>query len=246
MWSKLGPEIRRVVLAILAAGAIIFTVQIFEIFWYYVVQGVKLKVETQPFSLEREMFLGKILVIGDSTGAGTGASNPKETIAGFLAEEGFFVKNKAEWGAMTDEIIEQLKGEKKDEYDLVLIFTGGNDILWFYDLDKTVLNLEKTLKRVKEVGRVAVVIPPGNVGLAPMFKEPVGLLYTRRTKFIRSEFMRVAEENGAIYVDLFTDNLEEIFSGEPLKYFASDLLHPSSEGYKVWYKKIKEALNGDN
>jgi len=232
-------------LAILAAGAIIFAVQIFEIIWYYGVQGVKLKAETQAFSLEREVSLGKILIIGDSTGAGTGANSSKETIAGFLAEEGFFVKNKAEWGAMTEEIVGQLKGEEKKNYDLVLIFTGGNDILWFYDLDKTVLNLEKTLEKAKEVGRRVAIVPPGNVGLAPMFKEPVGLLYTRRTKFVRSEFMKVAKEKGAIYVDLFTDNLEELFSGEPLKYFASDLLHPSSEGYKVWYEKLKEALNGE-
>jgi lysophospholipase L1-like esterase len=219
MWSKLGPDARRISLAILAAGAIIFAVQIFEIFWYYGVQGVKLKAETQPFSLEREVAEGKILIVGDSTGAGTGASKPEETIAGFLAEDGFFVKNKAKWGAMTEEIAEQLRNEEKNKYDLILIFTGGNDILWFSDLDRTVLNLEDILKKAKEIGKKVIVIPPGNVGLAPMFKEPVGLLYTRRTRFVRAEFMKKAEENGAIYVDLFTENLEEIFSGEPFKYF---------------------------
>lgn len=243
MWSKLGSGTKRIVYAILAAGALVFAVQFFEICWYYGYQGEKTREKTLAFSMDwGESDRGKVLIVGDSTGAGTGAESPRKTIAGFLVDDGYSVKNLSKWGAMTSGVLKQLESERGNHYDKVLIFTGGNDIIWFYDLDKTFLNLKEILEKAKEMADEVIVVPPGNVGLAPMFKEPIGLLYERRTRTVREKFIAEAEKEGAIYVDLFTESLDELFSGDPLKYFSPDLLHPSSEGYLVWYEKIKEKI----
>ena len=240
MWSRLSPKIRGIATAIVAAAAVLIVVQIMEIVWYGL-QDYKLKEASVSFSSEKGV-LGKVLIVGDSTGVGVGATRPEESIAGLLNKDGYAVKNLAEWGALTKETLVQIKKEEGNKYDLVFVFTGGNDIIWMRDLKKTALYFQDVLDEAKNIGRKVVVMPPGNVGLAPVFKEPIGLLYASRTAFIREFFIREARESGAVYVDLFTNSLEELFEGDSERYFAADFFHPNSEGYRIWYQKLKEQV----
>jgi len=44
------------------------------------------------------------------------------------------------------------------------------------------------------------------------------------------------------YINLFTPTTEDPFIKEPEIYLSADGLHPSSEGYKLWFEKIKLEL----
>jgi hypothetical protein len=72
-----------------------------------------------------------VLVVGDSTGVGTGATTPAASIAGLLgaAFPHVSVVNLAVNGARTLDVIMQLAGAAPGRYDLVLVHAGGNDVL---------------------------------------------------------------------------------------------------------------------
>jgi lysophospholipase L1-like esterase len=46
---------------------------------------------------------------------------------------------------------------------------------------------------------------------------------------------RLAPELGVIFVDLFTHPKGEAFTKEPKRYYCPDGLHPSGEGYALWF-----------
>ena len=243
MWSRLSAKTKSLALGVIIIFTMIALVQMGEIIWYgsYCLNLKKTTVSFSGGVAEK----GNILIIGDSTGVGVGADKPEDSIAGFLVEDGFKVKNLSEDGAITKEVFKQIENENVIEgkkYDLVLIFSGGNDIMWFSNLNETILFFDKILDKAKEIGKKVVVMPPGNVGLAPIFREPVGLVFTNRTSFMREFFMKISEEKGVLYVDLFANKLEELFLDSPLDYFAQDLIHPSSKGYELWYLKMRDKL----
>jgi len=49
---------------------------------------------------------------------------------------------------------------------------------------------------------------------------------------------RLAPELGVIFVDLFTDPKGEAFIKEPKRYYCPDGLHPSGEGYALWFAAL--------
>ena len=50
-----------------------------------------------------------------------------------------------------------------------------------------------------------------------------------------------------IYVDLLAAKVSDLFLTDIGRYYSADLLHPSGEGYAVWYAEMKKVLeqNGD-
>jgi lysophospholipase L1-like esterase len=54
--------------------------------------------------------------------------------------------------------------------------------------------------------------------------------------------METAKEYGVHYVDLFVEPDEDVFVREPKKYTAFDGLHPTADGYAVWYTKLQVVL----
>lgn len=235
-------RIRNIFRGLLIVLGMLVLVQAGELVWYGG-QVWRLKQAMEPFSyIQPNEEAMTVLILGDSTGVGVGADFPRETIAGLLEQDGASVVNKARAGDYTYEILDQINELDGEYYDLVLIFVGGNDVLWFENLDKAAEDLKEVLRAAHYLGERIVLLPPGNLGLAPLFRDPIGWLYSGRTWEARQKFMQVASESGVVYLDLFTNSLRELFTDEPRKYFAADLLHPSSEGYRIWYEKIKRTL----
>jgi lysophospholipase L1-like esterase len=83
------------------------------------------------------------------------------------------------------------------------------------------------------------------VGLSPAFFPPVSWIYTWRTRSARAAFMEAAKDHGAQYVDLFRERGQGIFEDDPPRYYAPDFLHPSGDGYAVWYREIRRQTDLD-
>lgn len=184
-----------------------------------------------------------VLVVGDSTGVGTGAACPEESIAGRLAAAfpDISIVNRARNGAKTFDAILQLVDEGDGRYDLVLIHVGGNDVLRNTPLRALVPQVDALLRLAQRLSRNVVVTTLPNLGLLPMFFPPLSWLLSRRSRVVSSLFAQAAKRHDAHYVDFFHPRATDQFSRRSVRYFACDGLHPSSELYRYIYETLIEA-----
>jgi len=89
----------------------------------------------------------KILVLGDSTGVGTGAGNPKDSTAGRLGRDypNADIENISQNGLRLDGAVQKLENIKNEKFDLILIQIGANDITHFTKSKDTKERLSKLL-----------------------------------------------------------------------------------------------------
>ena len=205
-------------------------------------RGVQIAEKSRPFELRNSEAKQRILVVGDSTGVGTGAARPEESVAGRIAEEfpGVEIINLAMNGAKAKDVLLQLDSIGKEGFEIVLVKVGGNDILGFTNLDELKNTIRQVLTKARQKGENALFISTGNVGLAPAFFPPISWIYTARTRKARAVFMDISRELGIQYVDMFREKGDELFLGDPDRYYTPDYLHPSSEGYRVWYEELRK------
>jgi lysophospholipase L1-like esterase len=231
---------RSLIMAILI-GAAALGICKFAMLGVRVRRGAKIAGASRPFERINPTAAHRILVVGDSTGVGTGASRPEDSVAGRIASEfpGTEVVNLARNGARATDAIIQLESVAAREFDVALVQVGGNDILRFTGLGKLRSAIGQVLAKAREKGRTVIFIGPGNSGLSPAFFPPLSWIYTGRTRRARTLFMDASAKTGARYVDLFRERDNRIFPGDPDRYYSPDRFHPCSEGYRVWYEEMK-------
>lgn len=202
----------------------------------------KLVREAQGFEREGGAPGPSLLVLGDSTAVGVGAASPKESVAGRLAEalDAGYVENRARSGALVADLASQIEKASRAEYDVVLIQIGGNNIIRFHSPKAQAKLLEDALLKLPPAKRIYL-MSAGNVGAATLFPRALRSLYTPLTRSYHRAFGEVAARRRATYVDLYEAPQLDPFIREPGRYLAADGLHPSSEGYGLWFMKLKES-----
>jgi lysophospholipase L1-like esterase len=218
---------------------------------YIVVRGAMFYSETQAGSeLARRAVAFQsdhpgttLLVLGDSTGVGVGASQSEDSIPARMAEALSIgtVENRAVSGAQVHDLAAQIAAAKLPQYDYILILIGGNDIIRFHDASSTSALLREELQKLSKSKRVLIVCA-ANVGGAMIFPLPLRWYYERLNLQYHARFAEVASSLGYTYVNLYRPKSEDVFVQEPERYTAKDRLHPSSEGYRVWWERIKKTL----
>jgi lysophospholipase L1-like esterase len=187
----------------------------------------------------------RYLFVGESTGVGTGALRPEESVAGRLGSAllSAHIDNVSENGARITDAQAQLErlGENVS-YDAIVLLIGGNDILNFTSSKKVTESIRTLMHSAKARAGYVYLMTTGDVGNAPAFGPILSSLYSARSKELREVFIEEAKRSGVIYVDLFMPKASDPFYLEPRKYHAADGVHPSSEGYGVWYGKLREAM----
>lgn len=221
----------------------------FEIglFVFRVNTGRGLAKASVPFEVRVKEASRRVLVIGDSTGVGTGASDSADSVAGRIARDypGTEIVNRAQDGAKVEDIPEQLKDFRNGEFDLVLLQVGGNDIIRFTDLDRLNDAITEVLHLSGDKGGKVIFMSTGNVGLAPVFFPPVNWIYSWRTRKVRAIFMAVSCREKIEYIDLFKERDKDPFLRDSATFYAADTLHPGSEGYRLWYEELKRQSSID-
>lgn len=201
--------------------------------------GDELAEQAVPFARDGKPQAPKVLVVGDSTGVGTGAARPEESIAGLLgaAHPELTIVNRARNGARTLDAIVQLLEEGDARYDLVLMHIGGNDVLRGTAVRALEPQVEALLLCARRLSRNVVVTTLPNLGLLPMFFPPLSWWFSRRSRVVCAMFAGAAERHGVHYVDFFHPDETEHFCRRST-YFASDGLHPSSALYRHIYETM--------
>ena len=210
-------------------------------------RSLMLVIEAQPYERHIEG-APTILVVGDSTAYGTGASDQEESIAGRIGSDfkDYTILNRGKNGQKIQGLLDSVTKEGiPEDTKLMVIQIGANDILQFTDLDLVRTDLDTLLALAKERVPHVIVMTSGNVGGASAFA-PYGsersLRYHDQTLKIREIFMSLSAQHGVVYIDLYQEPEEDVFIQEPQVYMADDGLHPSGEGYGVWYKTLYPAL----
>lgn len=190
----------------------------------------------------------RVLFAGESTGVGTGASRPQESVAGRLGADTLdaTIENISKNGARMSDLLLALRALPEEKtYDVIVLQIGGNDILNFTSPENVRTELRSALTEATKRGKRVYLMTTGDVGNAPAFGPLLSRLYTARTNELAPLFIEEAKNAGATYVDLFEPRVSDPFYLEPFKYHAKDGVHPSSDGYAIWYGKLKSALKSE-
>jgi lysophospholipase L1-like esterase len=194
---------------------------------------------TQPAQSSPQSCRRTIVVAGDSTAFGVGAL-PAESTAGRIAAAFPHARviNVAKSGANIGRVYEQLASLDIERADLVLIHACANDVLEFRPLKKVERDLRAALFRARELSPNVILMPGHDFSVAPFFLRPISKLILWHAVRIHAVVSRVSAHMGVTFVDLFGDPNAEPFILEPRRYYCPDGLHPSGEGYAIWFAAL--------
>ena len=213
---------------------------------HYITVGTELAHKAVAYSQHPKNPTFRILMVGDSTGVGTGASSPETSLAGLVGKKYPHADliNASVNGAKTRDVIKQLE-LTPGNFDLVMIESGGNDSVRFTDLHQTANDLQVLLTVAAGKGKHVLVTSTGNIGTAPLFPAPTRWLIQRQTLAVRAVYLKIvaAQTNDVRYTDLYTPPKDDPFAKDPPAYYAADFFHPSSLGYALWFKYMSVELD---
>ena len=202
--------------------------------------------EATPFSYTTNNTRKTLLVLGDSTAVGVGATEKMDSIPAKVAEriEATYVENYAVSGARVRDIESQLLQATQKKYDVILLQVGANDIVRFASRDEVSSSLESLLQDLSERADVVIFMSAGNVGGAPIIPLPLRSFYTRLHLKYHEMFEKLSAQYGVRYINLYQSADTDPFIQEPKVYFAADSFHPSSAGYDIWFTMLASELEG--
>jgi lysophospholipase L1-like esterase len=222
-------------LVALAAGAVLLLVS--GCAAWRIGQAVDLARQSVPLQHRPADPVLRMLIVGDSTAVGTGASAPEASVAGLLAAAypKLQIDNRARDGATFEGVVNQLAGSER--YDLILISAGGNDVIRLRNADEMRNDIDRATELARARSERVLLMPAGNVGNAPFFVPPASWLMTRRARTLHALVRESSERHGAVYINLFKDAAQDPFVQQP-GLNAVDGLHPSDAGYCVWFDEL--------
>ena len=225
---------------------IVITIIIFEIVWitYHGLISKKKAKETKIFSRDIPHAMSKILIVGDSVILGVGATHLDESLAGKIATvyPESSITTVGINGSKTKDLLSLIdKPSDVAKWNTIIIFSGGMDIIHFVRSVTYANNLSNAFIYAKEIAHTVIYISPPNIGLAPIFPFPISHLYSLYSRKLRTVAKRITEKYHVTHVDLFREQENDHFKARPDLY-SSDLSHPNSAGYEVWFKHFKEVI----
>jgi len=185
----------------------------------------------------------RIMVIGDSTGVGTGVNDPTLSIAGRFGSEfpNALIRNESVNGWKVADALKHFPEVPAESFDVILLQIGANDIIRGTDIDEFSQSLNTLFQKSTTAATHVFALHSGNIGLAPLFPWPVSRIMRARTLRYREEYRRIAAANGVTYINLYQEAATDPFEGKS-GFYAEDLLHLTGQGYGEWYKTIRQAM----
>jgi len=208
--------------------------------------GKAISTNDHPFSQTVSQARERILVIGDSTAVGIGAYITKETIAGMLATDfpDADIVNKAVSGSRIADVRLQLDAVQGD-FDMVLMQAGANDVVFMSDPTEVERDLVVLMDAAFVRASRVVVISSIDASIIPLLPKIASLFLAHQSAKLLPDIKSIVEQKGGVYVDLYKSSEEQTFATNPNEFFSADGFHPSSDGYRLAYDRIKRDLLAD-
>lgn len=229
----LGRWLLPVVLLAFVAGGVVVTAHTVK----SLRESVELARLSEPLQYAPRGARMRLLIVGDSTGVGTGASEARDSVAGLLAREfaRLHIENRSSDGATLADVARQLGGTAR--FDMVLVQAGGNDVIRLRGLGGLRSDVDRIVALARERADQVVLMPAGNIGNAPFFRAPLSWWMTWRSRQLHRFVREAAERHALVYVNLFHEHGDDPFVAQP-GLNARDGLHPSDAGYRVWFDAL--------
>jgi lysophospholipase L1-like esterase len=163
--------------------------------------------DARPFELVGPLHTGtSLLMLGDSTAVGVGATKPEESLTGLIAKhiEAASVENRAFSGARVRDLATQVRDLSRDRYSVIVVGIGANDIIRFGSAKNTTRHLRVILEGLPKHDRL-VVYMAGNVGATDIFPIPFRFIYTRLTMQYHRAYEEMVPQVGGVYVNLYAE-----------------------------------------
>src|SRR6476660_7826515 len=178
-----------------------------------------------------------LAVIGDSSAAGYGTSQPGETtgalIAQGLAEQlhrPVDLHCLAVVGARSPQLGPQVEAALAVRPDAVVILIGGNDVTHRTRIPHAVAHLLAAVRALRAADVHVVVGTCPDMGAIQPIQPPLRWVARRRSRSLAAAQTIVVVEGGGRTVSL-GDLLGPVFEAQPDRMFGLDRFHPSAEGY---------------
>ncbi|HEX6125214.1 MAG TPA: SGNH/GDSL hydrolase family protein [Pyrinomonadaceae bacterium] len=188
----------------------------------------------------------KLLVMGESTVAGLGASTHDKALAGRFAQElSARIQKPVEWnvvgrnGVTAKRTIEELIPLVPDRvFDYILLGLGGNDVMKLSSPRKWRRDMTQLLGILREKNPDAIIF----ISNCPMIKYSPAIPHP--VKFLLWELSKMHDAN----IKDFTAGMERVFyyhqpADVKLDGFFADGIHPSEQGYADWSAAMMRFFN---
>lgn len=186
----------------------------------------------------------KILVVGDSSAVGVGASDPQHSLPGLLGTRlpAASIENIAVSGERTAAVARQLDSASQPHYDLALLQIGGNDVTHVTPIQNATRDLAATIDLLKARSDNVIVLTSGDFASAPIWPWPLNLFYGQHNRKLQKAFAATSAEHGATYVSIV--EYEDAHGiKKDASYYAADGFHPNDKGYAGWFDAVEETLS---
>jgi lysophospholipase L1-like esterase len=188
----------------------------------------------------------RILILGDSTGVGVGASRPEESIAGLLAADfpDADVVNVSESGAKVADTLRQVRACAGQglRFDLALLHVGGNDVVRATPTTKLAEDCELLLTELGRLAHRSLWLGPPNLATTPLFTPPFSWVVAARSRAATAIFVECAARHGITFVNFSSPEHEAQFVRARAEHFAADRFHPSSSSYRYGWSVARRAV----
>lgn len=187
-----------------------------------------------------------VLILGDSTGVGVGATVPEQSIAGLLAADypDADIVNVAVSGTRVAGAIAQVRTclEAGLRFDLALLHVGGNDVVADTPLSQLTDDCDTLLRELARLADRTAWLGPPDLGLAPLFPRPYAWVMASRTRSMSRVFSAAAVRHNAVFIDFSAPAHVAHFRKRRREHFAIDGFHPNSASYQYGYTTARQML----
>lgn len=187
----------------------------------------------------------RLLLLGDSTAAGVGASTTAGSVGGRLAaalatKRRVTLGSVAVAGARAADLPAQVSAALKERPDVVLILIGANDATHVTRLGTVGRLLDAAVRRLRAAGVAVVVAGCPDLGAARAFPQPLRAIAAARGRAVADRERAAAAAAGAAYVDLGRATGSAM--RRDARTLSADRFHPSDRGYALWAQALQPAV----
>lgn len=184
----------------------------------------------------------RLVLLGDSTGAGVGVTRTEDTVGGVLARRlagptrRVRLAGAAIAGSGTGDLGPQVSRALLGRPDVAVLLVGTTDATSGAPLQSVRHNLADAVGRLRASGAAVVVGTCPDLGASRVFAQPLRTVVAWRGRRVASISAGATLGAGGVPVDL-AERVGPVFRADPAAY-CEDGFHPSADGYRL----IAEAL----
>ena len=182
------------------------------------------------------------VALGDSTGAGVGASNGGYVARLFKRIEqnrpGSKLLNLCVSGATSEDVkLRQLDRGIQAKPTLVTLGIGINDLGHGFSIETAASNIDQIVLRLKNETQARIVISNlPDISHAPAIPRPLRAEVQQRIEQLNQRISELGAKHGVTVFDIYSSTHEQL--AEQPEYFSGDGFHPSDAGYEVWAEQM--------